>query len=461
MEGFTQDLSTSFVDAIVIGGGVAGLTAAFELKKSGRSVLLLEKTARTGGVVQSIRSQGYLIELGPNTVQNDANLVELISELDLEKYTRVAPASTPRYIQKERRLHPVPLSPLKLLFSGLLDRPGKWRIVREAWTPRERFIAEESLQQFSERRFGVQFTQLMLAPFVAGVWAGDISRLSVAAFPKLTAWEQTYGGVIRGALLSRRHRPPAPPIKRGLVSFDYGLQTLTDALTGALGSSVQTNRAVDRVARVKDAWHIAAGADVWRSKLLIIALPGAAASALLKDIDVLASAAIGLIPYAPLAVVHLGFPAGAVKKAQHGFGFLNLPSERQDILGCVWNSDIFPDRAPEEHTLMTVFCGGALNPAMAALDDQALVNQVLSSLGNVMDIHGRPDFEHVARYSKAIPQYTLGHLQRIGRIADAEAKYPGLAVIGNIRGGISMGDVIRSSKTSVSRLLLANTHQTP
>ena len=454
MEGFTTDLSTSSMETVVIGGGLAGLVAAHELKKNGRSVVVLEKENRVGGMVCSERTDGYLLELGPNTVQSDADLNQLIDELGLGGEMLNAPAHTPRYVLRKRQLHAVPLSPVGFLTTGLLSWSGKMRLLREPWIKPNRSHEEESLKDFAERRLGAEAAHYLLAPFVAGVWASDIAALSAsAAFPKLLAWERDHGSLLRGALRSEK--------KSGLLGFKNGMGTLTTALERRLEANIALKTPAMKIVRAGQMWRVETPTGHWDAANVLIASPASAAAPLVREISPLASATLELIRYAPLTVVHMGFKPGELQRRHKGFGYLTLPSEKPDILGCIWSSDFFSGRAPDGHTLLTVFVGGSLNPTMAEIPDGPLEDHVINALNTVMNVRQRPAFRRVTRYSNAIPQYTAGHSQRMEILAEMEREQPGLHFIGNIRGGISVGDVIRSSKTCVARLPSASTRRTP
>jgi oxygen-dependent protoporphyrinogen oxidase len=448
MEGFTADLSTSSVETVVIGGGLAGLVVAHELRKRGRSVVVLEKDARPGGVVRSEFDNGYLLELGPNAVQSNDDLAAVIDDLKLGDKVVAAPKRMPRYVLYKRRLCAVPLSPLGLLSTRLLSLSGKWRLLREPWTPANPPTDDETLLDFSERRIGPEATERLLAPFIAGSWTSDVSTLSACgAFPKLCEWEQKYGSVARGALKSRKQKPATPTsLPRGIVGFENGLSTLTGALAKALDGLLFLKTAPTRIHREDAGWNVETDDRRWRATNVVMATPAPAAAALLKETAPFASAALDLIPYAPLTLMHMGFKPGELLKRHKGFGYLTLPRDRPDILGCIWTSDIFPGRAPAGHTLLTIFIGGSLNPAMAEMADRPLEDHVINALNTVMNVRVRPAFQRITRYSMAIPQYTLGHAHRMDILAKAERDNPGLYFAGNIRGGIAVGDVIRSSR---------------
>jgi oxygen-dependent protoporphyrinogen oxidase len=448
MEGFTTDLSTSSVETAVIGGGLAGLVVAHELKKHKHHVWVFEKTERAGGMVRSVNEAGYLLELGPNTVAIHPELMELIRDLNLESETLIASLKTPRFIQRQGRLYAVPLSPPALLTTPLLSFAGKIRALREPWIAPRNDDADESLRDFAERRFGSEVANRLLAPFVAGVWAGELSSLSApAAFPALVAAERERGSVLKGLL--RRKKKPSP---RGLLSFKNGLRTLVTALERQLADDLRRSTAPTALARDGHRWKIETPAGTVTADRVVLAAPAIATAELILAIDREAAFALAALRYAPVTVVHLGFKADDLKKSERGFGYLTLPDEHPDILGCVWSSDIFPGRAPEGHVLLTVFVGGSLNPAMAAEPDDSLVKRVLAALNTVLSAQ-TPSFQRITRHKNAIPQYTLGHLKRMEALEKAERKNPGLYFVGNVRGGISVGDVIRSSKTCAAHLI--------
>ncbi len=435
------------MNIIVIGAGLSGLTAAVTAQKNGHSVTVLEKSTHIGGVIRSERHQGFLLEFGPNTVQLKPELYDLIRELGLASTLQIADAKTPRYVLFNDQLRKVPTSVPSLIGTDLLSLRAKLRLLIEPFI-RSKGSDEETLMNFANRRFGPQTAERLVAPFVSGIWAGNAEMLSaVAAFPKLAEWERTAGSVIKGMITSVK---PKHKVPRGLISFQGGMQTLVHSLREQLPGSIKTGVAVQSLQKTGDQWTVtAADGQTWTASKIILALPAEPAAALVSSFAPEAATALKSIPYESVAILHLAFDKSHIGHKIKGFGFLSPPSEKSNILGCLWTSNLFPDRAPSGNALWTVFMGGATNRPILQLNDDQLIERALESLKIIMKVSGEPVFRRVTRVSHALPQYTVGHLDRVRTLNLAEKNHAGLVFVGNYREGIAVGDVVKSATAMI------------
>ncbi|HSE64789.1 MAG TPA: protoporphyrinogen oxidase [Thermoanaerobaculia bacterium] len=426
----------------VVGGGLSGLVRAHALLARGEPVLLFEEADQPGGVVRTERQDGFLLELGPNTVRPTAELWSLVQTLGLEKDALLADPRTPRFIDFGGRLHEVPSSPGGLAKSRILSARGKLRLLAEPFV-RQGDPATETVADFFARRLGHEVAERLVEPFVSGIWGGRGDRLSVAhAFPLLARWESTSGGIARGGISAMRNRPKnAPRGKRGLLSFREGLTTLPRRLAAELGARARFGSRVESIRQSNFGWTLSvAGQDV-SAERVCIAAPAREAARLADSFAPEAAGALRTIPSAPLVVLHL---ASSERPRLSGFGHLVVPQEGRRILGAIWSSSLFAGRAPEGRALFTVFLGGARDPEALRLTDGALVDVASRDLRAV----GLPrslETIRVTRYTGAIPQYDAGHGERIETLASVERRQPGVFFLGNYRGGISVGDVVRSA----------------
>ncbi|MBV9080204.1 MAG: protoporphyrinogen oxidase [Elusimicrobia bacterium] len=429
-------------DVIVLGAGIAGLTVAYRARQAGKSVRLFEKSSRAGGPIRSERVDGYLLEHGPSTVLPREEIMSLVQHLDLDDKLLFSPPGLPRFVRFHGKLRQVPTSPAEFLASGLLSVPGRLRVLIEPLVRRRKNGGDETLLAFARRRLGAEAAERLVAPLVSGVWAGDAGALSAgSAFPSLRDWEKRYGSLAVGAVASRRSSKKTSAPKR-LMSFYDGLETLPRAIAQALSNEITLNAPATEL-RPGPVWTVRAGDHEAKGRSVVVTVPAFEAAPLVAPFAADAALALGQIPYAPVAVLHLGIPADRVGRAPHGFGYLVVPSEPSDILGCLWSSTLFGGRAPEGRHLLTVIMGGARRPDLAALPENELVARALGDLRDIMKVSGRPDFIRVARHPQGIPQYTVGHADRIETISKAEQTFPGLRFAGNYIAGISVGDVIR------------------
>lgn len=482
-------------DVVVIGAGISGLVCAYRLKALGVDVALLEKSPRVGGVIQTEQVGGFLIERGPNSSQGTEELMALVEELGITGDLAEGDPKAPAYVYFKGKLHPVPAGAGPFIKSRLLSLSGKLRIFKEPFVPARRADSEESVAAFARRRIGREAADLLVAPFVSGIYAGDAEQLSVqAAFPKLANLETGYGGLIRGTFAkareARRARKSASavfdkaaPTRRRLCSFRKGMAFLPTTIAARLGEDLMTECEELRMADCgPEELRIADGGlrieessprqvtrnsqSAIRNPLstqfsidferkgdhhqltcykLIIATPARVAGALVASLSVQLSSLLKEIEYPPLAIVSLAYDESAVATPLDGFGFLVPPSERMNILGCVWNSSLFEDRAPKGRALVTLFIGGARNPAAASLADDDLVSTAHRELQKVLGISGEPQVVAITRYERSIPQYNLGHFSRVQRIESLLRELPGLRIIGNYLHGVSTGDCIKEA----------------
>ncbi len=430
---------------IVIGAGISGLTRAYALQRRGEDVVLLESSDRVGGVVRTVRKDGYLLEVGPNTVRPTRELWSLLSEIGLASDALLADPKLPRFIDWGGRLHPLPMGPGDLWKTAILSGAGKRRIFAEPFVRRGPG-GEESVRSFFTRRLGSEVAERFVEPFVSGIWAGDAERLSVAAaFPSLARWEREKGSILRGAILSRRDRakPGGPKPPRGLLSFREGLETLPRRIADRLGDRVRLNRPIESLER-DGAWSIRAGGEEFSADRVVVATSASEAARIVRSLSPATAGALDAIYHPPLAVLHLSWPGSAFPHPLVGFGQLVVPQPGRRILGAVWSSSLFPGRAPEGQTLLTAFTGGARDPGAVDLPDEELVATAARDIASALGVRGNPTAVSVMRHAHALPQYEFGHEERIAALVSAERQLPGLTFLGNYRGGISVGDVARN-----------------
>jgi oxygen-dependent protoporphyrinogen oxidase len=449
-------------DIVVVGAGISGLATAFGLHRRGHPVRIVEAAACAGGVIGTRRRDGALFERGPNSTLDTTPLIgELLRNLGIadERVAASAVASV-RYVVRGGRPVALPTSPGAFLATRAFTAKAKLRLLREPFIARTRPGVEESIATFVRRRLGTEFLDYAIDPFVAGIYAGDPERISVpAAFPRLHALEQQYGSLIRGQVLGARARRKNREVAKntaGSFSFRGGMQALTDALVRAL-PPIEYGVAVRRIVRegdgglVLEATH---GGDALtlRARAVVVAVPAGAAAPMLAVLAPEASRAIAGIESAPIAVVASTWRRSDVAHSLAGFGFLVPKREQRRILGCLFSSSMFEGRAPEGTVLLTTFAGGRRDPAVAELTDPAVADLVRGELTDLLGARGAPLWQEVVRWPQAIPQYDLGHLDRIRQVDAAEAAVPGLYVCASYRDGVAVGDRIKSAHAIAARV---------
>ena len=432
---------------VVVGAGISGLTCAYALKKSGENVLLLEAASGPGGVINSVRENGFLFEQGPQSFTGTEPIFQLCNELGIADQLVEAPHGAPRYVFLNGKLVPVPFSPGAFLASSLLGWRTKFSILTEVFRTSPPPDADESVATFVRAKFTQELLDRLVGPFVSGIYAGDPEELSLrAAFPKLYEAEKLSGSVIRGSIRVARNKPAAKPRRRsGLYSFQQGNATLTHALADFLGGAIRYNAEIDHeIARDRNHFvlKIAGNRQEIRADKLVLATPAGVNADLLRVLAPAATFPSFDIEYAPVAIVSHGYRRDQVGRDLRGFGFLIPRTENIRTLGCVWNSSLFPGRAPADHVLITSFIGGARKPKIHRLSRQESVDFVRREIGAILRISGDPVIEHVTDYASAIPQYNVGHTQRLQTIKDSVASVPSLWLTGNYWNGPAIGACI-------------------
>jgi len=448
-------------DVLIIGAGLSGLTAAFRLAQQGRHVRILEAAARPGGVIGSVRRDGALFELGPNSGLDTTPLInELLGAAGIagERIDAEAAAAR-RYILRDGRLQALPTSPPAFIASPLFSWRAKLALLREPFVAPAAADAEETVAGFVRRRLGSEFLDYAIEPFVAGIYAGDPEQLSVpAAFPRLFALEQTYGSLIGGQIKGARERKrSAEKARNAAVSFSFrdGMQTLTDAL--ARGLPVEAGVRAAGLRRDADGRFVVdcerdGERFEARARSVVLAVPADEAARIVGRVAPAAAAVLGGIVYPPVATIASCYRRADVGHPLDGFGFLAPRRESPPILGCLFSSSMFSGRAGAETVLLTTFVGGVRSGPLAMKPEGELADDVASALARYLGAR-QPLWQVVTRWPQAIPQYTLGHLQRMRTIEEAERELPGLHFCANWRGGVSVADCIKSAHGTVEAVL--------
>lgn len=430
------------LDVVIVGAGITGLTAAWNVVGEGASVEVLEAGQRVGGVIASERVDGFLIERGPATMMSSPTLDTLVAELGLEREVVFpAPVARTRFVQHGGRLHVVPSSPPAMLRTGLLTLRGKMRAGAELFVPPRSDDVEESLADLVRRRFGDEVLDRLVAPFVGGVYAGDAEALSSRhCLRVLHEWEQQHGSVLKGAVRSAGRRKRETP--RRMMSFRNGLGSFPAALAATLGDAVRTEQCVVAIRQTSYGWQVdsqgVGGPECRRAHRLVLALPAHRLIGLDLPDDVReALAPLAAIRHASVTTVALGFRRKEVPHKLDGFGMLTAPSERSEIMGAMFTSTLFPERAPDDHVLITCF----LREAGGRGDPEDAVRRARSAL-QVLGIAHAPTMARATYWQAGIPQYDVGHHHALMACTRAEHEFPGLIIAGAHRGGVALGECV-------------------
>jgi oxygen-dependent protoporphyrinogen oxidase len=444
----------------IIGAGISGLATAQAIlvQDPNAEVVVLEAAAHTGGkILTEITAEGFLCEWGVNAfLDKSPRTLELCKEIGLTPVPADVSAKK-RYVFSQGELHQLPEKPPQFLASKLLSVPGRLRVMGEVFT-RKTDRADETLEQFGTRHLGREAFEKLIDPMASGVFAGDARTMSLkSCFPRIHEIDSEYGSLIRGLIkLQREARrsgkkdTPGPGPGGILTSFKGGMSVLTDTLTAGLGSRVRVNAPVQGISRNGGLYtlHLEDGSSE-DFDALVLATPAYAQAKMLRDMAPGISELVGGIQYPALAVVCLGYSKEKAGSCLDGFGFLVPSRENRDILGTVVDSNIFPDRAPPGSVLFRSMVGGARKSQLAGLPDEQLLDLVRSNLKDILGLSAEPDFASIYRHEKAIPQYLVGHADRLAAIDRQLETFPGLVMTGNAFRGVSLNDcVLNASKTA-------------
>jgi oxygen-dependent protoporphyrinogen oxidase len=434
----------------IIGAGISGLALAWQLKRRGQACTVLEQSALAGGAMRSHREGDYLAEEGPNSILLNSLEIEdfLYSIPGLEAAMLEAkPEAKKRFIVRGGKPHAVPMGPWSAVTTPLWSVAGKLRVLAEPFIAAAPANREESVADFARRRLGDELYQYAINPLVGGIYAGDPEQLSLPhAFPKLHALDQNHGGLIRGGIakLKAARSAPGPKVRKRIISFANGMAELPGKLAAALGNALHTGVRIQSLRKTDGRWTVAwTSADGTRTEnsfdRLIVTVPAHRLahlpfeSELQDELRELSS-----IDYPPVSVLSLGFERQHVAHAIDGFGALVPECEQRSILGVLFPSSLFAQRAPANEVLLTVFVGGERQPEYATADTEQLQATVLPELQQLLGVSGPPTFVHHKHWDKAIPQYKLGYGQALTRMQQIEGNHPGLKLTGNYRSGISV-----------------------
>jgi oxygen-dependent protoporphyrinogen oxidase len=465
-------------DILVIGGGISGLAAAYFAQKNaqqaGQTIRLtaLEASPLWGGKIRTERVDGFVIEGGPDTFLAIKPWgVALCRELGLgERLHGTNPQQKNTYVLRQNRLHPLPdgltmMIPTQvgpMLRTSLLSWPQKARMGLDFLLPPRPRNGDESLGEFVSRRLGRAAYENLIEPLMSGIYAGDGDRLSLGAtFPYLRDLEVEYGGLAKGALAVRKKmaasRQAAPGSRSAFLTPTTGLMEIVEALLGWLAQRGVELRAGTPVESLEyENGRFCArlpGGESLTAHGVILAAPAYAAGDMLQRLDPRLALELQAIPYTSTATVSLAYRQSELPRPLDGYGYVIPRREGRRALACTWTSTKFPHRAPPGYALLRVFVGRAGQEQDIPWDDAGLLTLAQEELRMTLGIAAQPTLWRVFRWERAMPQYNLGHLERLARIEAMSQRWPGLALAGNGYRGIGIPDCIRSGELAAQRIL--------
>ncbi len=437
------------LDVVVIGGGISGLATAHGLMQRGLDAVVLEHQITPGGNAISERFDGFLMEHGPTTFSASVpDATEQLEALDLLTGARdLGPEVRRRYLRNKGRLIGVSAHPAGFLMSNYLSPKARVSMLLEALRPRKADGAEESIHDFTTRRFGREFADKIIEPMAAGLFMGDSKQLSIyGAFARLAEMEQKHGSIIKGILKARKGSEPG----RHLYSWREGIGTIPTTLAKRLGARVRTGVTVHKVAKSAFGFNVRTSQGDVQARTVVLAVQPHVATALLEPLDLDGAAAAGAIAAPPVNVVFLGYRREQVGHPLDGLGFLSTKDNNRIISGAQFLSTMYEGRAPNGYVAISAYTSGVRNPELVKLDEATLVGEVHKELAELLDIKGPPKLHRTRRWSLGLPQYELGHSKRVAVLDSVADRVPGLFITGNFLQGISVANCLsRANETAL------------
>lgn len=460
---------------IVVGGGITGLSAAYYLQKEAAQkslpieVLLIEASDRVGGVIHTVKKDGFVIEKGPDSIiARKTSGIQLIEELGLKDKV-ISNIAGKSYILVKGKLHTMPegsfmgiptrVTPFAV--SGLFSPLGKLRAAADFVLPKGAPITDQSLGGFFRRRLGNEVVENLIEPLLAGIYAGDIDNLSLMSlFPNFYEMEQEHRSLVVG-LKKTMPKPPKPaggakkqPARKGMfISLTTGLEEIVIQLEKRLAGSIVKGTGVTEIAQHNDGYQVTlANGSVEMADSVIVATDHFHAQQMLSKysfMDVFKA-----MPATSVANVAMAFPKSAIKKDIDGSGFVVSRNSDFRITACTWTHKKWPGSTPEGMALLRCYVGKPDDQAAVNMSDAEIVKLVLTDLNKTMNITEEPLFHVITRWNKSMPQYTVGHKERMAKVKSSlAAELPGVYLAGSSFEGVGIPDCISQGKGAVSKVL--------
>jgi len=456
---------------VIIGGGISGLAAAhrlLELSEEKVQVTLLEASPRLGGTIQTEQRDGFLLERGPDSfISEKPQALALAKRLGLEsRLVQTNEQFRRSFIVRHGRLRAVPegfqlLAPSRLwpfITSDIFSVFGKARMAADLLLPRKHVNGtnDESLASFVRRRLGTEALDRMAQPMVGGIYTADPETLSLrATLPRFLEMEREHRSLILAMLRQGRAQKIGTSGARYslFLSFDRGMQVLVDALAQQVNADIRLNTRAQRLKRNGPGWTIVTGDGAELvADAICVAVPAYLAAGLLNDVHERLAQKLRQIKYASTATINFAYRRAAISHPLDGFGFVVPFVEQRALIACTFSSVKFSGRAPEGHVLLRAFAGGALQPEIFALDEGDMRVRVEVNLRELLGITEDPLFVEAAKWKDSMPQYEVGHLERVNEIEKLTSELPGLALAGNAYRGAGIPDCIRSGEAAAEIL---------
>ncbi len=471
---------------IIIGGGIAGLAAAYRIqeeieKGAPIACTVLEASDRFGGKIHTLRRDGFIMERGPDSfISQKPAVIELCQRLGIDDHLMGTKTDHPEtYVYLNNKMVTIPdglslMVPTRFtpfITTRLFSWPGKIRMGMDLFLPKKRGNSDESLASFVRRRLGTEALERMAQPLMSGIYASDPERMSLlASFPMFAEVEKKHRSLILGMLAQKRRRATATHSpqgasgnnsKRGYKPFSFFL-TMKNGLSEIVETLIEqspdiqfrTNAQVNALEKNGKGWNVRLkSGEELEADAVILSTPANLTARLVEDWAPGIAARLDQIPYVSTAAVVLGFDRNRFAHPLRGFGFVVPHIENRKITACTWVSSKFPDRAPDDRVLLRAFVGGAVNEHLAEQDAETIKQQVREELRDIMGVHEEPLFCEVFQYKKGNVQYRVHHPQLVSEIEKELADYKGLYLAGSAYKGIGIPDCVKNGTENAQAAL--------
>jgi len=440
----------NYYDVVIVGGGIGGLGVLHYLKKKNFKVILLEKSARCGGLVQSATDRNHLLEIGPNAfLKSYKNTYDFICEVGLaDQIISNRPEAYHRYIFRNGKIHPLPEDPISFFKSDLLSFAAKCRLFLEPFVLKG--PSEESIKDFGNRRFGKEVTEVILDAMVKGICTGDISQLDInSMFPKLKDIEKNYRSLLLFLLFFKKRnvQKTNDGKKTFFLSLKKGMGDLSHHVHNKYRAEIQTECLVTQISKEDAGYQVYTEKGIFYAKEVVLATRAMEAASIIKNTYPDYADILYRIPYANVATVTMSWKKEEVLHPLDGFGFLSSSKEKLNILGALFSSSLFPNRTPEDEKMIKVYLGGPQKEEMLKLSDQEIIELVLKDIQPILQVHGKYQYVKLRRIENAIPLFNMGHKQIKEQLSEMALKYKGIYLVGNYLEGISVDATIKVART--------------
>ena len=446
-----ENIKTDNKSIAIVGGGISGLATAFYIKhyKPEVKITLFEKESSLGGKMKSIKKDGFVIEEGSNGfLSNKPDTLELVKLSGCEDILLKSSDDARKRFIYDKKLEVLPESAKAFLTTPLLSLKGKLRVLYEPFAPVKKDDSDESLQEFGYRRVGKEMTDVFLDAMVAGIYASTPATISApAAFPLVVKLEKEYGSLFKGMIKKKKKEAGPGGV---LMSFKGGVSTFIEKLSQSLDIDIIKDAGISSLNRDEKGFILQNENLKMRFDKVVLSTPAYESAKIVKDFMPELSKELSGIEYSPISIVGVGYET--LPHPLKGFGLLATTRAKKSVLGVLWDSSIFNDRAKEGKKLLRAMIGGQRSPKLALQDEKSLINSALKGIKDTMGIDEKPDTLYVKRHEKGIPNYTVGHIKRVEKIMNLVDKIDGLYLNSNAYKGIGLNDCVSNSKLCAKRV---------